>query len=176
MRYEAEIALLRRLAGRLSDEAVAMLWGDLCAGETGMAHAGLAGWLEVEQVALAPDEVALFTEATERNPPLVADEQPLGYTFTARGAAGPPEHEEQLMAWAARLPAVRQVLRAWRVPGRGATQLAAWVHLVVIDAGTPPHHVVFRKPGVHTVTEAEELPRYLAAALAAAEPVPDAEG
>ncbi|WP_406280354.1 hypothetical protein OH799_14000 [Nocardia sp. NBC_00881] len=118
----------------------------------------------------------LFTEATDRTPMLVADEQPLGYTFTARGAAGPPEHEERLLAWAARLPAVRRVLRTWRVPGPGATQPAAWVHLVVVAAGTPLHHMVFRKPGVHAVAAEEELPPYLAAALAAAEPVWEAGG
>ncbi|GAA2681502.1 MULTISPECIES: hypothetical protein [Actinosynnema] len=176
MGYEAEAALLGRLAGRLSDEAVAMTWGDLNAGETGLAHAGLAGWLEVERVALTREEAALFTGATGRTPPLVADEPPPGYTFTARGGAEPPEHEERLLAWAARLPEVRQVLRAWRVPGRGATQPAAWVHLVVVDAGTPPHHVVFREPGVHAVAEGEELPPYLAAALAAAEPLRQAGG
>ncbi|NUT97148.1 MAG: hypothetical protein HOY78_34520, partial [Saccharothrix sp.] len=66
--------------------------------------------------------------------------------------------------------------RAWRVPGPGAPLPAAWVHLVVVDAGTPLHHVVFREPGVHAVAEKDELPPYLAAALAAAEPVWAAEG
>ncbi|MBF6076775.1 hypothetical protein ACWEPH_02185 [Nocardia beijingensis] len=146
--------LLRRLAGRLDDETLAALWLDLGARELLSMRFTLLASLRRLGVALTPSERAALREVVAGEVELgtLPEDAPLAYAFEDRDRP-PPEHETGFVHWVSAMPEGRRVLRAWRVPGPGAAQPAAWVHLVEVEPGTDVARAQYGlgRRGVHVV-------------------------
>jgi hypothetical protein len=183
---DAAVQLLRRLAGRLADDTIDLLWSYLGAGEYEMFEDMLFGQLEEERVGLAADEIELFrgllddprdARLTEIPP---AGELPR-YTFSSRpdNDSAAANADEVAAQWAAGQSKPVRVVRAWREPANSAARAKpGWVYVVMVPPEMPVKRAraelgstfLVRKVGswpVEPVAAGERPPEYQRSALQA---------
>ncbi|EWC61536.1 hypothetical protein UO65_3184 [Actinokineospora spheciospongiae] len=186
--YAAATEVARRLAGRLSDDVVAVVQAQYAAGEPELAVAALLLNLVAEGVAVTAQEATLIRSLTpDPTDPALAD---LALADTAPAPAyrfsptGPPEAPDptpvdEVLATEAPLIGARRVRRAWRDPLPDAPNRPTWVYLVQVAPevdelraySTLTAHLWMRKQEkwpVEVIADGGLLPPYQAAAVTAA--------
>jgi hypothetical protein len=182
---DPEIDLLRRLAGRVEDDALSGFRGYLGAGETTMMGDSLVGYLGRRSVPLTDAERELLVAVADADPEELvriprADEVPRSYEFgPGSGVSAPVEVDRRLVGWLTELPAARRLLRAYRRPlDPAAVGQATWLYLVELAPDGEVAAVQSQLPvgdATHGVVEVylvgEALPPYHVEALHAARAV-----
>lgn len=139
--YAAATEVARRLAGRLSDDVVAVVQAQYAAGEGELAVAALLLNLVAEGVAVTAREAGLIKSlVTDQADPGLADlaiadvAPPPAYRFSPTGPpeAPDPGPADQVLATEAPLVGARRVRRAWRDPLPDAPNRPSWVYLVQV--------------------------------------------
>ncbi len=176
------IELLRRLAGRVSDDALQGFRGYLGAGETTMMGDSLVGYLSRNAVPLTAAEHELLTSVAVADPEELAeipraDKVSLAYEFDAgNDTPEPRETDDRLVRWISRVPHTRRLSRVYRRPVDAmAAGQATWVYLLElapegelaaiqnqVPIGDATHGVI------EVYTTGETLPQYHVEALRAA--------
>lgn len=179
------IDLLRRLAGRVDDDALRGFRGYLGAGETTMMGDSLVGYLVRKSVSLTDVEHEILAGLVDADPDELAeiprvDKISANFTFDAgKGAPHPRETDRRISSWLAQLPAARRLSRSYRRPvDATAGGQATWVYLVELSADGEVAAVQNQVPAGasnHAVVEVyqvgEALPPYHVEALRAARAV-----
>jgi hypothetical protein len=176
------IELLRRLAGRVSDDALQGFRGYLGAGETTMMGDSLVGYLSRNAVPLTAAEHELLTSVAVADPEELAEipragKVSLAYEFDAgNDTPEPRETDDRLVRWISRVPHARRLSRVYRRPVHAmAAGQATWVYLLElapegelaaiqnqVPIGDATHGVI------EVYTTGETLPQYHVEALRAA--------
>jgi hypothetical protein len=182
---DPEIDLLRRLAGRVEDDALSGFRGYLGAGETTMMGDSLVSYLAYEAVPLTDAEHEILAAVVDATPNELAripntDNVSLAYTFDGGAdAPDPAEVDGWVVGWLGSVPAARRLQRAYRRPlDPSAPGQATWVYLLEL---APDGRIALTQSQVpignstHGVAEVyatgETLPPYHVEALRAARAV-----
>jgi hypothetical protein len=182
---DPEIELLRRLAGRVDDDALSGFRGYLGAGETTMMGDSLVSYLAYEAVPLTAAEHQMLASVVDATPEELAripntDNVPQAYEFDDGAAApDPAEVDGWIIGWLGSVPSARRLQRAYRRPlDPAATGQATWVYLLEL---APDGWIALTQSQVpignstHGVVEVfatgETLPPYHVEALRAARAV-----
>jgi hypothetical protein len=176
------IELLRRLAGRVSDDALRGFRGYLGAGETTMMGDSLVGYLSRNAVPLTDAEHELLTSVAVADPEELAeiprtDKVFLAYRFDAgNDTPEPRETDERLVRWVSAAPAARRLSRVYRRPADAlAAGQATWLYLLELapegELAATQSQVPIGDPTqgvIEVYTTGEILPQYHVEALRAA--------
>jgi hypothetical protein len=182
---EPRIDLLRRLAGRVDDDALRGFRGYLAAGETTMMGDSLVSYLAYEAVPLTDAEHEILASVVRATPEELAripntDNVSLVYTFDdGADTPEPAEVDGWIVEWLASVPSARRLSRAFRRPiDPAAPGQATWVYLLElapegriaatqnqVPIGNSTHGVV------EVFSTGETLPPYHVEALRAARAV-----
>jgi hypothetical protein len=134
---DPEIDLLRRLAGRVNDDALNGFRGYLGAGETTMLGDSLVSYLGDESIPLTDAEHELLSSFVAARPSELAripraDNVFPTYEFdSGADTPKPVEVDTWIVEWLASVPAARRLSRAYRRPeDPTATGQATWVYLL----------------------------------------------
>jgi len=182
---DPRIDLLRRLAGRVDDDALRGFRGYLAAGETTMMGDSLVSHLVYESVPLTDSEhgtLAAIVRADARELATIPRTDKISplYIFDDGGdTPEPSEVDGWIIEWLASVPAARRLSRAFRRPiDPAAPGQATWVYLLElapdgriaalqnqVPIGNSTHGVV------EVYSTGETLPPYHVEALRAARAV-----
>ncbi|MFT7840193.1 hypothetical protein Q5530_28970 [Saccharothrix sp. BKS2] len=171
-----------RLAGRLSDDALATVRGHFAAGERESAGSALALGLARQGVGITGGEReslrSFLGDADLLDVPAVEEAPSVPYRFgpTAPADAVDPGRADILLLTNARYHGGLCLHRAWREPLEGARDTATWVYLLRVVADTDEvtacsglasrlRTVLGEEHALEVVAEDRPLPPYQAAAL-----------